>query len=195
MQLPTPSNADSPVQKKHREQAIVLGTLVLIILTFMLVARRGQGGGNGGVASDASGFSPSEAGGGSGSDMGALPLMVGGVPGQVDALEAGRFAGITSQLAKLGRQNTRLRKREDRLQARNARLQHRLNAQHPHAHKHPQAPKHDVPKSHHSPMQQTYGWAHVPLHPPQHGTGRKAPKHPAAQHVTYGNLTTLKRHA
>lgn len=181
-ELPTPGNADSPKQRKHREQAIVIGTLVLIILTYMLVVRKGTD--NPGVTSDASGFQPSDAGAGGG-DQSALPGMIGGIPGQVAALEEGNNARTRKRLAHLRQRSNRLSKRLAQTRKVNQRQTREISHLRHEIHQHPKAPRHPVHVSHRTREQHPADHHHN-SHPPTHA-GKKA-SGPIS--IPFGNLHT-----
>lgn len=181
MELPTPKNADTPKQKKHREQAIVVGTLLLVILTFVLVVRRGTNA-DPGVTSDGSNYTPDAGGGGPAGDF--LPSLIGGIPGQTAALEQGQMNRLDDRLK---RQSQRLKRQSQRLARQSARLK-RLNKKesrvlhkeneilhdmrHPGNHGHPKHPHHPVHHSTHAPHPHAHEkW--VSRHPPQHHGKRK----------------------
>ncbi len=94
-ELPTPGNADSAEQKKHREQVIAAGTLLLVVLTLILVVRHGtnsQADMSAPVTSDPNNydpnaFSPSTSGGGGAADpYSILSQQIGQLPGQILAI-------------------------------------------------------------------------------------------------------------
>lgn len=145
---------DTTKKKKHREQLIVVGTLVLVILTFMMVARKGSDApagepttGAGDPTADGVG---GVAGGGGGGDMYAwLPAAMSGLPGQVAALvQGGQNQIIRNQRASrrrerriLGREGTilkrekRITKKENRILTNQRRMEREILAM-----RHPRRP-------------------------------------------------------
>jgi hypothetical protein len=146
------NSPDTSKKKKHREQMIVLGTLILVVLTFMMVRNRGTSA-PAGQPTTGAGSDPTAdgvggvAGGGGGSDMYSyLPAALAGIPGQVQAL----MQGDMSRILRLERQNRKLGRKSVQLEHKIIRLEH---------HDHPKRPKHPIP------VHRT----HVPTrHPPTH---------------------------
>ena len=179
-ELPTPGNADTPKQKKHREQVIVIGTLVLVILTFVLVMRRGSNT-DAGVMSDPNAYQPDAAGGGSiGDPNAAIEGQLGALPGQLAALDQNSIGKLrhrnAQQTARLGRQSARIRKqaqRIKRLTKQEKTLQHKVNRlEHPAQHSHPKHPAHAIHVSAHTPTGHHPREKWVSVHPPTHA-GKK----------------------
>ena len=182
MDIPGDNGKDTPKEKKHREQMIVLGTIVLVVLTFMMVKRSGSNAGPVG-AGGVNGFTPDTSGGSGGpGDMSYLPAMLGALPGQVAALEQGnsqqeqaQLSGIQSALANLhpqtivqtvtGRAPAKKHKKHKPAPHKAA-----LHPHHPSRMHHPARPVHPIVVSHHTAA--------------KHTTGRKSGHHPAQHHAT-----------
>lgn len=199
-ELPTPGNADTPKQKKHREQAIVIGTLLLVILTFVLVVRRGNNADPNNVMSDPNAYQPDAAGGGSfGDPNAALQGEIGALPGQIAALNEGSIAKMrkrnAAQTARLNRQRKRIKQQAERLKhlgKQEHKLQEKVDdMSHPHNHGHAKHPKHQIQVTHHAKAHHPKEhWTSRPVHPPTH-SGKKA----QPMTLNFGAIYSEKVHA
>ena len=191
-ELPTPGNADSPKQKKHREQAIVIGTLLLVILTFILVKRHGTNADpNAGtdVMSDPNayqGMPGTTGGGGAIGDPTSAELAA--LPGQVAALNQSGFNRLQRSSRRQGQRLNELQKQLRALskkETQQAAQLRRMRAQHPSAHGHPKHPTVPIHVTAH---------AKAP-HTQEHWTSKQAaPRHHAAPQMQWGHYAYPVHH-